>query len=772
MKKRMIFLLALMFGISHSNASAQTFDQISAHNFVDGVAVIEAEDAIIRGDWELRADPLASGGAAIFYTGPNRYALDGSEVEASLRYCVMVDEAGDYNFRIRMKRSRVQESTVREDERNDLWLRLSGGQWMKLFANTPWEEYGRDGGLDFHHLTGRRPAATLTFDRVGLNCFELAGRSEKVSLDRLQLSQDKMGGDDALSITKAKNAARIAPVFHPVAVDLTGPAAQETARINPFTDRRLTLNVIAPDGTKRRIRGFFAGDGNAGESGATGGRTWRAIFTPDQVGIWRWTARLTGGPGIAIDLDAGTGETIALDRTAGSVNIIPSLAQAPDWRAPVKGQLTVHDGEYVMAGSNEIWLKSGTNSPENLLGYAGFDGTFRIGGNAREGEAENSGELHSFAGHEKDWRTGDPTWGGGRGKSLVGAVNYLADRGVNSAYFLLWNVGGDGKDVWPFLSPTDPSRFDISKLAQWETLFQHMQQRGIALHLVLQETENELDMDAGDTGAVRKLYLAEMVARFGHHNAVIWNLGEENGPVHWSPEGQSDAQRKAMIDWIELVDPYNHPIVLHTLPNPEDKDEILPQILGFEGLDGLSLQVSDPLAVRAETLRWSKASRDAGHRWALTMDEIGPWNDGAVPDAVTTDGHLALAREALWGHLLAGGAGVEWYFGAQHNHNDLTAEDFRSRDKLWQISFAARRLIEDTFDLATRGACKNLPVERHCLEGFGPDQRRVAVIYMKAGEEVPAALSWASELVFRDPLDADSPTSSSAQSDRIVIARQ
>jgi hypothetical protein len=37
----------------------------------------------------------------------------------------------------------------------------------------------------------------------------------------------------------------------------------------------------------------------------------------------------------------------------------------------------------------------------------------------------------------------------------------------------------------------------------------------------------------------------------------------------------------------------------------------------------------------------------------------------------------------LWGTLLAGGAGIEYYFGYQFPDNDLLAENFRSRDKTW-----------------------------------------------------------------------------------------
>jgi hypothetical protein len=37
----------------------------------------------------------------------------------------------------------------------------------------------------------------------------------------------------------------------------------------------------------------------------------------------------------------------------------------------------------------------------------------------------------------------------------------------------------------------------------------------------------------------------------------------------------------------------------------------------------------------------------------------------------------------LWGNLLAGGAGVEYYFGYALPDNDLVAENFRSRDRSW-----------------------------------------------------------------------------------------
>lgn len=252
---------------------------------------------------------------------------------------------------------------------------------------------------------------------------------------------------------------------------------------------------------------------------------------------------------------------------------------------------------------------------------------------------------------------------------------------MNAVYFLTLNIDGDGKDVWPYLTHTDRDRFDCSRLDQWEIVFQHMQHLGIALHIVTQETENERLLDGGFTGRERRLYYRELIARFGHHLALIWNLGEENGPADFSPHGQTSAQQKSMADYLASTDPYGHPVVLHTHSTIAGKDEVLTPLLGHSSLDGLSVQMDNPLCVHSEILHWRQLSHDSGKPWVITMDEIGPWHTGAGPDADDPT-HDELRHRVLWGALMAGASGVEWYFGAHFAHNDLSAEDWRSRDTL------------------------------------------------------------------------------------------
>ena len=35
---------------------------------------------------------------------------------------------------------------------------------------------------------------------------------------------------------------------------------------------------------------------------------------------------------------------------------------------------------------------------------------------------------------------------------------------------------------------------------------------------------------------------------------------------------------------------------------------------------------------------------------------------------------------------MAGGAGVEWYFGYNYTHNDLNCESWHSRDHMWDLT--------------------------------------------------------------------------------------
>jgi len=459
--------------------------------------------------------------------------------------------------------------------------------------------------------------------------------------------------------------------WHKVTLTFTGPETGENAQPNPFLDYRLTVTFVK--GQKRYVAGgYYAADGNAGQTSATDGNKWRVHFMPDETGSWAYAVSFRTGPDIALSSDPKAGSPMAFDGIMGTLDITSSDKIGRDHRA--KGLLKYVGKRYLQfTETGEYFIKGGADSPENFLGYADFDDTFDAGELNREGEAAGDKFIHHYAPHVKDWRPGDPTWKDGKGKGMIGALNYLASKGMNSVYFIPYNIdGGDGKDVWPWTNPKEKYRFDCSKLDQWEIVFSHMDKLGLMLHIITQETENDQGLDGGDLGPQRKLYYRELIARFAHHLALTWNLGEENT--------NTTDQRKAFCKYIKQLDPYDHPIVCHTFPGKYD--EVYEPLLGYEYFDGPSLQTND---THNQTTKWLDSSAVAGRQWFVSLDEIGPAHTGVKPDA-DDYWHDEVRYKHLWGHLMAGGAGVEWYFGYKFAHNDLNCEDWRSRDHLWDLT--------------------------------------------------------------------------------------
>ncbi|MDH5400788.1 MAG: DUF5060 domain-containing protein, partial [Cyclobacteriaceae bacterium] len=418
-----------------------------------------------------------------------------------------------------------------------------------------------------------------------------------------------------LQLVSCKNEAVAPPLeamqYHKLTLTFDGPELSEDAEDNPFLNYRLAVSFTKGERTLT-VPGFYAADARAAGTSADQGNKWQVRFRPDEVGEWTYSASFKKGKDIAISEDPGAGEALAFDGQSGTITVAPTDKTGKDLRA--KGRLQYVGERYLQyAGSEERFLKGGADSPENLLGYEDFDGTYKgTSPENRSGEAENKASLHTYSPHASDWKPGDPTWQDGKGKNLIGALNYLAGKGINSVYFLTMNIEGDGKDVWPYTSYDERERFDCSKLDQWEIVFDHMDELGLMLHMVLQETENERLLDDGDTKYHRKLYYREMIARFGHHPAVTWNMGEENGPASFSPDGQTTGQQKAMVKYIKEHDPYQNYVVIHTHSSPQVRHEQFTRLLGDKNLDGPSIQIHSMFDAHEETLHWIRASKEAG----------------------------------------------------------------------------------------------------------------------------------------------------------------
>nr|MBI1231779.1 DUF5060 domain-containing protein [Cytophagales bacterium] len=495
---------------------------------------------------------------------------------------------------------------------------------------------------------------------------------------------------------------------------------------NPYMDYRMTVTFRHESGEPvYQVPGYFAADGNAAETGATSGSKWKAHLSPDKTGLWEWEVSFVAGVDVSLDAEKTGRSYKPYDGMKGTFEVGQSDKDYPDFRS--KGRLTYVGQRYLQfKGNGEYFLKAGTDAPETLLAYADFDGTMtmHVPGNRGWIGPENGHGLHEYAPHIRDWKQGDPTWRGNKGQGLIGAINYLSSRGLNALSFMTYTGGGDGENVWPWVSRNDKLHFDVSKLDQWEIVFGHAQKMGLFLNFKFQEQENDSGwphrsglspktiipeaMDGGALGRERKLYTREFIARFGHHLAMNWNLGEE---TQMKPE-----HIREWSWYIQRLDPYHHHVVIHTLGSSSGHENTYPYLTGEQSaITGPSMQTQRYRDAHYFTLRWIRASKETGKPWPVSYDEQGNgwWGVPADPgfedwdkelgfDALDVNsmdiggtGEIAdiheIRKYEMWPHFMAGGFGVELYFGYRPVHNDLDAEDFRSREISWGY---ARNILE------------------------------------------------------------------------------
>jgi hypothetical protein len=502
--------------------------------------------------------------------------------------------------------------------------------------------------------------------------------------------------------------------WHKVTLTLDGPFAHERDNEpNPFTDYNLMVTFTHESGSPSyQVPGYFAADGNAGESSAEAGTKWRAHLSPDRTGTWQYTVAFTRGRNAALD---GGGQPVPpFDGVRGSFKVAKTDKTGRDFRA--QGRLQYVGKHHLQfAGSKAYFLKAGADAPETLLAYVDFD-------NTSTGKPDKA-PLKTWAPHVGDWQTGDPTWRQGKGRGLIGALNYLSHKGANAFSFLTYNVSGDGDNVWPFVERDAKLHYDCSKLDQWGVVFDHATAKGLYLHFKMQEQEMDdnrrgpkqaettvpASLDGGKLGPERKLYCRELIARFGHELALNWNIGEENT--------QSAEEVRDMVKYLHATDPYHHHIVLHTFP-PQQELKYRPLLGAQSLLTGVSLQTSWKQS-HQRALQWRRESAAAGRPWVVAHDEQNPAGTGVPPDpgyqgqdgiainkapkGPAAEGYIASApytlhdirKLTLWGNLMAGGAGVEYYFGYQMPENDIVCEDFRSRDQSWDYCRIALDFFRD-----------------------------------------------------------------------------
>ncbi|MFT5292088.1 MAG: hypothetical protein ACI82F_004173 [Planctomycetota bacterium] len=472
-------------------------------------------------------------------------------------------------------------------------------------------------------------------------------------------------------------------VWRPLTVTYAGPTHSELDDApNPFLDYRLTAGLLSPSGQVHLLPGFFDGDGQGGSSGDK----WSFRFSPDEAGTWYWLVSFRQGTDLAVDTVSSSGTPTAFDGSLGSVFIAPRDANAEGF---YKWGLLEHTGEhYRKFRDGPYFLKTGVSGPENFFGYRGFDNTVN-----QPGGADTSGlpsNLHEYPSHVADWNSGDPLFTSNLGydsRGIIGALNYLSNGGINSIFILVNNLGGDGRDTYPYIgasgSDFDLQHFDLSKLSQWGQVFEHAMSKGLMVELGLGEgqVENRTLLDNGTLGTNRTLFYREMVARFGHLLALEWNLCQDNT--------YSTLDLADFAEFIQSQDPHDHGVTFQS------------QLLGANGdYPEYSASLGSPLISSASLFhfrddtgtvieRWRDDSANAGHKWAVDSAVQWPVNEGLSQTSADD-----IREEVLWDSLFSGG-GLEFYMGvhALPEGGYVRLEDFRTRDDMWGYVQHARKLM-------------------------------------------------------------------------------
>ena len=602
---------------------------------------------------------------------------------AILHYKVKINNPGRYYVWVRAY------STGTDD--NGIHVGING-EWPATGARMQWCDGKNSWRWESKQRTEEEHCGVpyliyLDIEEAGEHEIMFSMREDGFEFDRFLLTSEKehrpegIGPDVLLASGKLSESTGI-PVemsgefkkWHKITLTFDGPEVSENDEYNPFFNYR--FNVVfthEASGKTFKVPGYFSADGNAGETSATSGNKWRAHFAPSETGKWNYKIDFRKGNWVAVSDRKDPGESAGfMDGFEGTFSISESDKTGRDNRA--KGMLLYNGTRYLkFTETGEIMLKVGPDAPENFLAFTDFDGNFQNDGHKDD-------LVKTWEPHLKDWKEGDPTWKNGKGKAIVGAVNYLASKGMNAFSFLTMNIQGDDQNVFPYINYDTYDRFDCSKLDQWEIVFEHADNLGMFLHFKTMEVENQGLLDNGAIGANTKLYYRELIARFGHHLALNWNIGEEIGD--WERNHKTPplftAQRLAAAEYFYNHDPYHHHVVIH---NGVMFDDILGNTSKYTGI---SLQTHRPdfSLVHGEVLHWLNASEEAGKQLAVAVDEPGDAQHALLPDE-EDPGHDNARINGLWGAFMAGAWGTEWYFGYDHAHSDLTCQDYRSRDLFW-----------------------------------------------------------------------------------------
>ncbi|MEM7305936.1 MAG: hypothetical protein AAF682_04665 [Planctomycetota bacterium] len=202
----------------------------------DNLVVIEIESSPPNGDWtESTAFPGFTGTSYYRWDGPDLFGSPGSGI---MSYDFEIEKAGNYRFRYHNRHEDLQ-----PDQDNDAWVRVDGGQWLKIFSNQGSSTVGVWNWHSIVDLPSGQYQANWDLTK-GQHTVEISGRSNGFKIDRMVFFQD--GSSEA------------------IATDLSKPESIEAS----FTDNDAQTTLSGLDGATDMVHEegqnvFFLAENNA-----------------------------------------------------------------------------------------------------------------------------------------------------------------------------------------------------------------------------------------------------------------------------------------------------------------------------------------------------------------------------------------------------------------------------------------------------------------------------------------------------------------------------
>ena len=211
-----------------------------------GIVVMEFESTPEYGDW---AEETFFDGFTFrsYYrwVGPDYFSTPGNDI---IQYRIKVNQAGKWYLKLH-NRHENSDSTLE----NDVWVRMNGGSWFKLYSNG-WQTVSQWNWVSRFDI-GSNPEANWDLN-AGEHLLEFSGRSWGFMIDRMHLHLS--GHPDRENVNAPESEAVLGETYcSPAVPNSTGSPAELEVRGSTFEEKE-DVTLLANDLPTNRIGYFLA----------------------------------------------------------------------------------------------------------------------------------------------------------------------------------------------------------------------------------------------------------------------------------------------------------------------------------------------------------------------------------------------------------------------------------------------------------------------------------------------------------------------------------